>query len=381
MKITDAWITQPETQAVCRALLDAGYKAYFVGGCVRNALLRTPVSDLDISTDAVPEKVIELAEQAGLKAVPTGIDHGTITVVSGHIPHEITTFRRDVETDGRRAVVAFSTHMIDDAKRRDFTMNALYADAQGEIYDPLGEGIDDLSARRVRFIEDPEMRIREDFLRILRFFRFHAWYGDPFGGPDPEALAAIAANLDGIETISRERIGAEMRKLLAAPEPAPSVASMRMTGALARVVEGADDRALAPLVSFEHHFHMSHDPMRRLACLGGDGQGLRLSNGDKRRLALYRDGMAGAESAAELGYRYGAEVSVGILALRAAQFEQPLTESDVAAAQAGAGQAFPVKAADLMPEYQGAALGARLKKLEAQWIASGFTLGKDQLLG
>ena len=381
MKISEAWIDRVETQAVCRALTDAGYKAYFVGGCVRNALLRTPVSDMDISTDAVPQKVIELAEKAGLKAVPTGIDHGTITVVSGHIPHEITTFRRDVETDGRRAVVAFSTHMIDDAKRRDFTMNALYADPEGEIFDPLGEGIDDLSARRVRFIEDPEMRIREDYLRILRFFRFHAWYGDPFGGPDPEALAAIAANLDGIETLSRERIGAEMRKLLAAPEPAPSVASMRMTGALARVIEGADDRALGPLVSIEHHFHLSHDPMRRLACIGGDGHGLRLSNAQKRLLAQYRDGMAGAQSAAELGYRHGADIATGILALRAAQFEQPLAEAEVAAAKAAAGHAFPVKAADLMPEYRGAALGARLKELEAKWIASGFALGRDDLIG
>ncbi|MBR9650446.1 CCA tRNA nucleotidyltransferase [Thalassovita aquimarina] len=381
MKIADAWITQPETQAVCRALTEAGYKAYFVGGCVRNALLRTPVSDLDISTDAVPEKVIELARNAGLKAIPTGIDHGTITVVSGHIPHEITTFRRDVETDGRRAVVAFSSHMIDDAKRRDFTMNALYADSAGNISDPLGEGIDDLSARRVRFIEDPELRIREDYLRILRFFRFHAWYGDSFGGPDPEALAAIAANLDGIETLSRERIGAEMRKLLAAPEPAPAVASMRMTGTLARVLEGSDDRALGPLVSIEHHFHMAHDPMLRLACLGGDGHGLRLSNGEKKRLQLYRDGMASVTGAAELGYRHGAEAAIGILALRAAMLEQPLAESEVAEAKSAAGREFPVKAADLMPDYQGPALGARLKQLEAEWIASGFTSGKDQLLG
>ncbi|WP_323781540.1 CCA tRNA nucleotidyltransferase [Thalassovita sp.] len=380
MKITDAWIARPETQAVCRALTEAGYQAYFVGGCVRNALLRTPVSDLDLATDAIPEMVIELAEKAGLRAVPTGIDHGTITVVSGHIPHEITTFRHDVETDGRRAVVAYSKHMIDDAKRRDFTMNALYADPQGEVYDPLEQGIDDLSARRVRFIEDPELRIREDYLRILRFFRFHAWYGDPFGGPDPEALAAIAENLDGIEALSRERIGAEMRKLLAAPEPAASVASMRMTGVLARVLKGGDDRALPLLVSIEQHFHLATDPMRRLACLGGDGHGLRLSNDEKRRLALLREGMASSEAAGVLGYRYGATNAVSILSLRAAMLEQHLTEGDVATAKYGADQEFPVKAADLMPGFQGPALGARLKELEAHWIATGFTLSKAQLL-
>ncbi|CUH64942.1 CCA-adding enzyme [Thalassovita gelatinovora] len=380
MKISDAWITQPETQAVCRVLTDAGYQAYFVGGCVRNALLRTPVSDLDIATDAIPQKVIDLSREAGLKAIPTGLDHGTITVVSGHIPHEITTFRHDVETDGRRAVVAFSAHMIDDAKRRDFTMNALYADPKGEILDPLGMGIDDLSNRRVRFIEDPDLRIREDYLRILRFFRFHAWYGDPFGGPDPEALAAIAANLDGIGSLSRERIGAEMRKLLAAPEPAHSVASMRMTGTLARVLEGGDDRALGLLISIEQHFHLAPDSMRRLACLGGDGHGLRLSNDEKRRLAVLRDGIGSGEAAGVLGYRHGAEMAVSILALRAAMLEQHLAESDVAAANSAADQKFPVKADDLMPDLQGPALGARLKQLETKWIASGFTLTKAQLL-
>ncbi|MCK4711369.1 MAG: CCA tRNA nucleotidyltransferase, partial [Marinosulfonomonas sp.] len=173
-QITADWISNPNTQKVCEMLTDAGFECFFVGGCVRNALLGAPVNDIDISTNALPDRVMELAKAAGLKAVPTGIDHGTVTVIADGTPFEITTYRRDVETDGRRAVVAFSDTIMDDAHRRDFTMNALYADADGVIIDPLN-GMPDLLARRIRFIEDADLRIKEDYLRILRFFRFHAW--------------------------------------------------------------------------------------------------------------------------------------------------------------------------------------------------------------
>ncbi len=218
MKITGEWLTNPHTQAVCHALENAGYQALFVGGCVRNALLGVPVGDIDIATDATPEVVTEIQTRAGFKVVPTGIDHGTVTVIAKGIPHELTTFRHDVETDGRRAVVAFSNNVADDARRRDFTMNALYADASGVVIDPLG-GLGDLQAKHVRFIENADDRIREDYLRTLRFFRFHAWYGDPQGGLDQDGLAAIAQNLDGLDRLSHERVGAEMKKLLGAPGP------------------------------------------------------------------------------------------------------------------------------------------------------------------
>ena len=217
MKIAGEWIEAAHVQQVLHMLTDAGHQAFLVGGCVRNALLGQPVADIDISTDAMPERVVALAGATGLKAVPTGIEHGTITVVAEGVGHEITTFRRDVETDGRRAVVAFSTRIEDDAARRDFTMNALYADATGAVVDPMG-GLADLWARRVRFVGDADERIREDLLRILRLFRFHAWYGDPEEGLDADGLAACAANSAGIETLSRERIGHEMRRLLAAPD-------------------------------------------------------------------------------------------------------------------------------------------------------------------
>ena len=235
MRINADWIRAEGLQSVMGLLTVAGHQAFLVGGCVRNALISQPVADIDIATDAVPERVVALAEQAGHKVVPTGIDHGTVTVIAGGEVHEVTTFRRDVATDGRRATVAYATDLADDAARRDFTMNALYADASGQIYDPLG-GLPDLLARRVRFVGDAAARIKEDYLRILRFFRFHAWYGDPGRGIDAEALAACAEHANGISRLSCERVGHEMRKLLAAPDPAPSVAAMHSAGILQQVL-------------------------------------------------------------------------------------------------------------------------------------------------
>ena len=385
MRIAGDWIGEAGLQAVLGILGDAGHRAYLVGGCVRNALLGLPVTDIDIATDAPPERVIALVEGAGLKAVPTGIEHGTVTVVAGHVPHEVTTFRRDVESFGRHATVAFSTRVEEDAARRDFTMNALYADAAGFVLDPLGGGIADLRARRLRFVGAPEARIAEDYLRILRFFRFHALYADPAGGLDPEGLAACAAGAEGVEQLSRERVGAEMRKLLAAPDPAPAVAAMQASGVLARVLPGAEARALAPLVDLEAGMlphPLAPDPLRRLAVLGGEraAERLRLSRAEARRLHLLREAVDSGQGAAELAYRHDADLARDALMLRAAALGQPLPPGWQAAAARGAGAHFPVSAADLMPGLSGLALGARLKEIEARWIASGFELSREQLL-
>lgn len=381
MKLQAPWLDDPGAVRVCAMLEDAGFQALFVGGCVRNALLGVAVSDLDIASDAPPQTVIDLAKTAGIRAVPTGIDHGTVTLVEGGVPYEVTTFRRDVETDGRRAVVAFSRDVAEDALRRDFTMNALYTRIDGTVIDPLG-GLPDLRARRVRFIEDAARRIQEDYLRILRFFRFHAYYGDAHEGLDAEALAAIAENLDGLARLSPERVGAEMGKLLAAPDPVQAVAAMRACGVLRAVLPGADDRALGPLVHLEAQRDLAPDFVRRLAALGGDdvAERLRLSNAHARQLALYRAELETVTSPDALGYAHGAGAAMDIVALRAAVLEMPIPDGAIAQARAGAVAEFPVKAADLMPELSGAALGAELKRLEARWIASGFALTRDELL-
>lgn len=381
MRLTGAWIEAAHVQRVLALLEAGGHLAFLVGGCVRNAALGTAVSDIDISTDARPERVVALAEAAGLRAVPTGIEHGTVTVIADHEPHEITTFRRDIETFGRHATVAFSTRIEEDAARRDFTMNALYARADGTVLDPLGEGLADLAARRLRFVGEPTQRIREDYLRILRFFRFTAWYGAPEEGFDAEGLAACALLAEGIERLSRERVGHEMRKLLGAPDPAPAIAAMATTGILPHVLPGADPAGLAPLVHLEAG--LPADPIRRLAVLGGTdpAERLRLSKPEARRLERLREGALSGEGPAVLGYRLGARDGLDAVLIQAALTGMPPAETSRNRVEFGAAQRFPVQAADLMPALQGAALGARLKELEARWIASGFALDRAALLG
>ncbi|SES08668.1 poly(A) polymerase [Tranquillimonas rosea] len=381
-RLDHTFVTREATRAVMTALSDGGHTALFVGGCVRNALLGARVDDIDIATDAHPDAVIALTEAAGLKPVPTGVAHGTVTVVSDGMPHEVTTFRRDVETDGRHAVVAFADTVEEDAARRDFTMNALYADGDGNVLDPMGTGLSDLSRRHVRFIGEAARRIAEDYLRILRFFRFHAWYGDAEAGLDAEGLAACADAIEGLAGLSRERVGHEMRKLLAAPDPAPGVASMQACGALGQVLPGADAERLAPLVHLEQQTGTAPDALRRLACLGGDETAtrLRLSKIEARRLDVLRAGIGDEAGTAELAYRHGAEAAHDIELLRAVTFEAPLPATLEADLIRGAEAVFPVRAADLMPEYSGAELGAKLADLERRWIASQFTLDRDALL-
>jgi tRNA nucleotidyltransferase/poly(A) polymerase len=226
------WLNDPGLQTLLKVLSANGEQARIAGGAVRNTLLGEPVADVDIATTNEPRQSIARTEAAGFKVVPTGIDHGTVTVVADGKAYEVTTLRADIETDGRRAKVAFGRDWEADAERRDFTINALYADANGTVIDLVG-GLTDLEGRTLRFIGDPEQRIREDYLRILRFFRFFAWYGS--GRPDAEGLKACARLKDGLEQLSAERVWSELKKLLSAPDP--SRAALDAPGR--RLVEGA----------------------------------------------------------------------------------------------------------------------------------------------
>ena len=245
--------------------------------------------------------------------------------------------------------------------------------------DPIG-GLPDLAARRIRFIEDAATRIREDYLRSLRFFRFNAWYGDPDEGFDPEAIAAIASHVEGLANLSRERVGAELLKLLAAPNPAPAVAGMRATGVLSAILPGCDDRALAPLVHLEETLGVLPDALRRLAVLGGEDlrDRLRLSRRDATRLADI--GTATSMTPGEAGYRLGAETATDGLLVAAAALGSPLDMEAIGTARHAAGQVLPIRAVDLMPEYTGVELGQVTRKLEKAWIESGFTLSREALL-
>jgi poly(A) polymerase len=366
--VSGAWLTDPAPQAVLGMLAAGGHRALVVGGCVRNALLGEPVADVDIATDAAPERVVALAEGAGLRAVPTGIAHGTVTVVAQGTGFEVTTFRRDAETYGRHARVEFGAALEEDAGRRDFTMNALYAQADGTVIDPLG-GLPDALARRVRFVGRPEDRIAEDYLRILRFFRFLARYGDPALPPDPAAMAAIGQGVPGLAQVSRERIGHELRKLLAAPAPGPAVAAMAGAGVLAAVLPGADAAALARLLALEP---APGGWPRRLAALGAPGaaEALRLSRAEARDL----ERIAGAASwgPAEAGWRLGADLGADAVLVAAARSGGPLPRGWVADVGQGAAAVFPLKPADLMPALQGAALGQALDRAERLWIDQDF---------
>lgn len=282
------WMTAPETVAVLDALEAAGGEGRFVGGAVRNAVLGQPVGDIDVATPLTPDAVMQALKAAGLKFAPTGVEHGTVTAIANGEPIEVTTLRRDVETDGRRAVVAFTESWEEDAARRDFTLNALYADRAGRLYDPTGRGLADAQARRIVFVGDAETRIREDYLRILRFFRFFAWYAK--GDPDPAALAACTALKEGLAQLAAERVSKELLKLLAADDPRPAVVLMVTSGVMEILLPQAQNLArFDALVEIESEQLFTNDPLLRLAALtSGDSAAvakrLRLSNAQADRL-------------------------------------------------------------------------------------------------
>ena len=378
MRIKADWVEAAHSRAVIQALDGHGF---FVGGCVRNALLEVPVADVDIATPLPPEIVLARLHERNIKAIPTGLQHGTITAVHGGVPVEITTFRRDIETDGRHAKVVFTDDIAQDASRRDFTMNALYADQTGKVVDPLG-GLSDLQARRVRFIGQAQDRIREDYLRILRFFRFFAWYGAD--GINAEGLAACAELADGLDRLARERVGQEFRKLLGSPDPSAAIASMHTSGILMRCLPGAVAEVLPVLVHLEHALGIAPDWLRRLACLGGEAlsDNLRLSKVEDRTLAVLRTAIATGEPDMVTAYRHGSDIArSAALILAASSGAQPSAslEADIAD---GAGKTLPLQAQDLkqIGVSPGPALGKLLRDAEQRWIKSGFALDKSALI-
>src|SRR5262245_32610499 len=259
------WLREAPLRGILTALERDGEEARVVGGAVRNALLGEPHGDIDIATTALPHEVMRRVATAGFKAVPTGIEHGTVTVIAASQPYEVTTLREDVETFGRHAKVAFGRDWRRDAERRDFTINALFASRDGTIHDYVG-GLADIAARRVRFIGDPAQRIAEDYLRILRFFRFHAAYGE--GAPDPEGVAACIDGRAGLDRLSRDRIRMEVLKLLVARHAVPALAVMTEAGLLEQVLGGVPLLAsFANMIKLEAVLALSPDAVRRLGAL------------------------------------------------------------------------------------------------------------------
>jgi poly(A) polymerase len=378
VKLPDAsWRRQSGIPRLLRVLGSETGETRFVGGCVRDTLLGLEVSDVDLATRLTPEAVVERLEKAGIKAVPTGLAHGTITAVPAGRPVEVTTLRRDVTTDGRRATIAYTDDWREDAARRDFTINALSADPEtGELYDYF-DGLPDLEARRVRFIGDPLIRIAEDHLRILRFFRFHARFGT--GEPDPEGLEACAARANDLMALSRERIGDELLKMLGLPDPVATVELMIARGILKPVlpeIESAE--RLTALAEAERTAGIAPDAIRRLAALlpvdgataAAVAARLRLSKRQTRRLVSAAD--PSLDEPGILAYRIGAESAVDRFLLhdpsanpiRLLSWQRPH---------------FPISGGHLidMGLPAGPVVARTLQAVEQEWARSGFPKDRE----
>jgi poly(A) polymerase len=384
------WLGDPPLAKLLAVLDGDGEEARVVGGAVRNVLLNLPPGEIDIATTAVPEVVVARAEQASFKAVPTGIEHGTITVVVDGRGFEVTTLREDVETFGRKARVRFGRSWRHDAERRDFTMNALSVSRDGTLYDCVG-GLDDLRHRRVRFIGDPATRIAEDYLRILRFFRFHASYGR--GDPDPAGVRACIAGREGLAQLSRERIRAELVKLLIAPGAAQALTIMADSGLLDPLLGGVPFLGdFGRMTAIESVLGMAPDASRRLAALNANivedadrlRQRLRLTNAEHRRIASMAEkwwrihaNLDEAGSRALL-YRLGEEAYFDRVALAWARAAAPSTDFEwqrlATLPKRWTPPRFAVRAADLMARGipEGARLGKALAAAEEKWIARDF---------
>ncbi len=401
------WLGDRHLQRLLAVLGEDGEEARIAGGAVRNALIGQPVADVDIATTTLPGETMRRAEAAGFKAVPTGFEHGTVTVIAGGRPFEVTTLRADIETDGRHARVSFGRDWKADAERRDFTINALYAKADGTVIDLVG-GLADIEARRLRFIGDPEQRIREDYLRILRFFRFFAWYGA--GRPDAEGLKACARLKGGLDRLSAERVWAELKRLFSSPDPSRSLLWMRQSGVLTQVLPESEKwgiDAIHGLVKAEQDLGWQPDPLLRLeaivppdaARLKRMAARLKLSTREGNRLgewclspALEAD--ATEAQLAKALYRGDRQGFVDRLRLSLASARAKAIEDD-GAMMAAAGFArllgfaekwekpvFPIKGGDIsaLGAAPGPKVGAVLRQLEEGWIASAFTLRRDALL-
>jgi poly(A) polymerase len=379
-----AWLTAPSLQRIFAAIAEAGGEARVAGGAVRNALLGEDVTEVDVATTLSPEQVTEACSARGLSVHPTGIEHGTVTVVADHHPYEVTTLRHDVETDGRRAKVKFTDDWEADAMRRDFTMNALYCDAQGKVFD-VTKGYTDILARRVIFVGSPEQRIGEDYLRILRFFRFHARYGE--GAPDAAGLAACVRFRSGLDGLSAERIRQEMFKLMAARGAVPTLRLM------------AEQVILAHLLPYTEEWRVLErlppDPLLRLAVLAQDPVAMkerwRLSNHEGKRLSAISSLIPPSPALREqeqkiILYQMGPEAWRDLVRIAWARSDaapdDPSWQSLLDLPQHWDIPSLPVTGSDLLAAGMnpGPEIGVTLRRLEDWWVASGFTPGKQDLL-
>lgn len=400
--VNRSWLDEPALKTLLSVLNSDGEETRIIGGAVRDALLGEEIGDIDCATTALPDKVTKMAEAAGFKVVPTGIDHGTVTVIVEGKPFEVTTLRSDIKTDGRHAIVEFGRDWTKDAERRDFTINALSIDAEGNVHDPL-QGYPDLVHRVVRFIGDAETRITEDYLRALRFFRFFAWYGE--GRPDRDGLRAVVRTKSGLEQLSVERVWIELKKTLSARDAERAILWMRTTEVLTVILPenwGLDQ--FHWLLTAEREQGWAVDPLRRLQAMvrpaedviDAIAERLKLSNAEHERLADWAGESGAAKHYVDLREAEFAKVlyrgkNAAIVDALAHEYAKRLAKEEEGAerilvlmtfADSWTRPQLPVSGADLMNKGlpKGPEIGVKLRELENEWIDSNFSLTKKQLL-
>lgn len=401
------WLENDDLQRLLAALSQDDEESRIAGGAVRNALMGKAVSDIDIATTTIPDETEKRAQALGFRTVATGKEHGTITVIANGVPFEVTTLRTDVATDGRHATVAFGKDWTIDAGRRDFTINGLYATAKGEVIDLVG-GLADLEARRLRFIGDADARIREDYLRVLRFFRFFAWYGE--GRPDADGLRACARLKDGMRQLSAERVWSELKKLLSAPDPSRALLWMRQSGVLTVILPESEKwgiDAIHALIAAGRDLGWPDDPLLRLASMvppdaarmAGLAARLKLSKAEASRLSAWAMSDAISPDTSEavlakIAYRGDRQAVEDRLRLSLASARGRVSDDPAALVQAGGylrllrflegwqKPVFPLKGSDLaeLGMAAGPDMGKALATLEAEWIEGGFHAARQELI-
>ena len=375
------WLRNPSAQKLSKLYKSFGYQVLFVGGCVRNTILKMPVTDIDLATDAQPEEIIKIAKENNIRFVPTGLAHGTITLIIDNKNYQITTFRTDFDHDGRYAKVEFTESLLLDASRRDLTINALYCNHVGEVIDPLN-GLDDIKKQKIKFIGNPNERIKEDNLRILRFFRFQAIYGNKNLEIDSIALEACHNHKSKLAALSKERITSELRKILSAPNPLEVIIKMNETGVLNELFQKVSIDSLEAYLKTEEKFKININWLGRLLSLQvtQEEESLKLTRCEFKFLKQTKSAIENQIHVLEFSYYNGVENGKIYSILQNFRHNIILSKNLLNQINSLATKKFPITAKDLMPEIRGKKLGEALRSLEDRWIKSNFTLSKKDLL-
>jgi len=380
-----AWNSDSTLKTLIHSLESAGGEAYLVGGCVRNTILGKPFTDIDIATDLLPEQVVKISKKEGYKVIQTGLPYGTVTIVNAGRKFEVTTFRSDIKTYGRKASVKFTADIKLDAMRRDFTMNSIYMNISGQIIDPL-ESMGDLLKGKIKFIGNPSERIREDKLRILRFFRFLAEFNKGRSDIDQDTMEALYKYKKEVKSLSRERIWMELKRILSVPEPQHIFSIMIEKGILDEALPSIELEGLSKVVSAEKKYSVSTSHLIRLFSLNKTigkkwANYVSLTSNEAKILEFIKESLVHYKDLKTVAYKFGRVVAEGWLLNYDDGFSEMIPSKISEIIDNGCNTFFPVSGVDLLEEMEeGPELGRQMEWLEDLWIKSGFTMGKKELL-